>query len=45
MSAELESVTRAQRVDLHLAKAGWSRVSRRVVDDFFLSGDRGRAGG
>jgi type I restriction enzyme R subunit len=40
MSPELESVTRAQRVDRQLAKAGWTRASRRVVDEFFLSGDR-----
>jgi len=45
MSPELESATRAQRVDRQLAKAGWTRASRRVVDEFFLSGDKGRAGG
>ena len=39
MTDELESVTRAERVDRQLAKAGWTRASRRVVDEFFLSGD------
>ena len=39
MRDELESVTRAERVDHQLAKAGWTRASRRVVDEFFLSGD------
>lgn len=39
MSEELESVTRAERVDRQLARAGWTRASRRVVDEFFLSGD------
>ena len=39
MSDELESVTRAERVDRQLAKAGWTRASWRAVDEFFLAGD------
>lgn len=39
MSDEPESVTRAERVDRLLAQAGWTRASRRLIDEFFLSGD------
>lgn len=39
MSDELESVTRAERVDRLLAQAGWTRASRRLIDEFFLAGD------
>ncbi len=33
-----EALTRAQRIDLQLAKAGWSVSSRQVIEEFFLSG-------
>ena len=39
MLKELESTTRAERVDRQLARAGWARSSRRVIDEFFLQGD------
>lgn len=38
MLTELESTTQAERVDRQLAKAGWTRSSRRVIDEFFLAG-------
>jgi len=39
MSHETEAETRALRIDRQLARAGWTRDSRRLIDELVLSGD------
>ncbi|NBC48321.1 MAG: DEAD/DEAH box helicase family protein [Gammaproteobacteria bacterium] len=39
MHEETEAETRRTRVDVQLARAGWTKASRRVIDEFFLAGD------